>query len=297
MTSDAAPIPVVDPRPASRFVCGEVRGGNEPIHERIELPGIRGMLYSHPCRGASGGDIHYLSVCGSGLIARVFLADVAGHGETIAAVGAEMHAHLRRSVDTIDDRRVLSRLDRRLDRAGLDTMATAAIATYYPPARRLTVGYAGHPPGWLYRGHDQRWTRLDGPATAPRAQRFLDLPLGTGLSPGFTRRRFQMSVGDRILLVTDGVLEAESSDGLEFGEAGLETLLRDDRGDLDALDHHLLAALRAHVGHHDLAQDDVTFFLGEIVPGPRGPALWHVVRNRLLPRLVGRTTVELPPHG
>lgn len=294
MTPEPAAPDFVEPRQASRFVCGEVRGGNDPIHERIELPGMRGMLYSHPCRGASGGDIHYMSVCGSGLIARVFLADVAGHGETIAAVGAEMHALLRRSVDTIDDRRVLARLDAQLQRAGLDTMATAAVATYYPPARRLTVGYAGHPPGWLYRASEQRWSRLDGPSTAPRSHRFLDLPLGTGLSPGFTRRRFQMSVGDRILLVTDGVLEATSDEGHEFGEAGLEGLLRDGRADLDTLDRRLLAALRAHAGSHELAHDDVTFFLGEIVPGPRGPALWHVVRNRLLMPLIGPAVV-LPP--
>lgn len=296
MAPDAAADPL-PPQDVSRFVCGEVRGGNDIIHERIELPGLRGMLYSRPCRGATGGDIHYLSVCGSGLIARVFLADVAGHGETIAAVGSEMHAHLRLSVDTMDDRRVLERLDRRLEDAGLRTLATAAIATYYPPSRRLTVGYAGHPPGWLYRAQAQRWTRLDGPATAPRAKRLLDLPLGTSLAPGFTRRRFQMSEGDRILLVTDGVLEAMSTDGVEFGDTGLEALLRDVRGELDTLDRRLLAALRTHVGSHDLTHDDVTFFLGEIVPGPRGPALWHVVRNRLLPRLAGRTTVELPPHG
>jgi serine phosphatase RsbU (regulator of sigma subunit) len=230
-------------------------------------------------------------VCGSGLIARVFLADVAGHGDTIAAVGSEMHAHLQRSVDTIDDRRVLSRLDRRLDEAGLATLATAAIATYYPPSRRLTVGYAGHPPGWLYRAGDRRWTRLDGPATAPRAQRFLDLPLGTSLSPGFTRRRFQLDVGDRILLVTDGVLEAMSHEGLEFGEAGVEALLHDEAADLDALDTRLLDALRAHAGSHDLVHDDVTFFLGEIVPGPAGPAIWHVVRNRILRRIVGDTAL------
>lgn len=280
------------PSEASRFVCGEVRGGNNIVHERIELPGLRGLLYSRPCHGASGGDIHYLSVCGSGLIARVFLADVAGHGATIAAVGAEMHEHLQRSVDTIDDRRVLARLDRRLDRAGIATLATAAIATYYPPAQRLTVGYAGHPPGWLYRTRDLRWTRLDSPATEASGPGYFDLPLGTTLSPGFTRRRFKLGVGDRILLVTDGVLEAATPDGIEFGDAGVEALLTDGGEQLDTLGDRLLSALRSHAGSHDLAHDDVTFFLGEIVEGPRGPRLWHVVRNRLLAPLLGRVAAR-----
>jgi sigma-B regulation protein RsbU (phosphoserine phosphatase) len=277
-------------RRATGFACGEVRGGNEPIYEQVELPGIRGVLYSRPCRGGSGGDVHYVSVCGSGLLSRVSLADVAGHGETIAAVGAEMHAHLRRSVDTIDERRVLSRLDVRLDRVGLQAMTTAALATYYPPARRLTVSYAGHPPGWLYRAEPRQWTRLDGPAARRGEHAFVDLPLGTGLGPGFTRRRFRVSPGDRMLLVTDGVLEAPSPEGLPLGDAGLEAVLQAGVGhvsDPNAIAEQVLSALRDYVDSPHLSHDDVTFFVGEFVPGPPGPALWHVVKNRVLGRWAG----------
>jgi phosphoserine phosphatase RsbU/P len=101
-----------------------------PVYERVVLPGLRGVLYSRPCSGASGGDIHYLSVCGSGLLSRICLADVAGHGETVAAVGTAMHTHLLRSVDTIDERRVLTRMDSRLEASGLQAMTTAALVTY-----------------------------------------------------------------------------------------------------------------------------------------------------------------------
>ena len=101
----------------------------------------------------------------------------------------------------------------------------------------------------------------------------------------FTRHRFKVTPGDRLLLVTpvtDGVLEASSPDGRELGDAGLEALLKhaDDR--LDSLDQQLLAALHAHAERADLVHDDVTFFAAEFVPGPPGPALWHVVKNRLL---------------
>ena len=94
------------PAPPAAFACGEMKGGNGTIHAQVALPGLRGVLYSRPCAGASGGDIHYLSECGSGPLARVCLADVAGHGSAVAAVGAEMHAHLRRSVDVIATRRL-----------------------------------------------------------------------------------------------------------------------------------------------------------------------------------------------
>lgn len=275
----------VEPKTAYGLACGEVRGGNHPIHDCIELPGLRGVLYSSPCGGAHGGDVHYLSVCGSGLLSRVCLADVEGHGATIAAVGREMHAHLRGSVDIIDERRVLARLDRRLDNAGLRAQTTAVLVTYYPPSRRLSVSYAGHPPGWLYRVAEGRWVRLDGfaPATSPAT--IVNLPLGTGLSPAYTRQRVRVSPGDRLLLVTDGVLDAPSPDGREFGDGGVAAVLDGHSGDHEALAQHLLDKLRAHVGSDRATHDDVTFFLAEVVDGPPGPAIWHVVKNRFLSRL------------
>ena len=46
----------------------------------------------------------------------------------------------------------------------------------------------------------------------------------------------------------------------------------------------LINALEAHGDGSDLGHDDVTILLVEFRPGPRGPALWHVLRNRLLPQ-------------
>ena len=124
---------------------------------------------------------------------RVCLADVAGHGSDVAAVGAEMHAHLRRSVDVIDERKVLSRLNRRLNERGLGVMTTAVLATYYPPRRRLTVGYAGHPTGWLFRADTGAWTPLCGPVPPPQKPGFVDLPMGIGFTPTYSRHRFRIS--------------------------------------------------------------------------------------------------------
>jgi len=254
------------------------------VHEDVRLPGLRGVLYSRPCDGAHGGDVHYLSVCGSGLLSRVCLADVAGHGTTISAVGAEMHAHLRRSVDVIDERKVLGRLDQRLESIGLQAMTTAVLATYYPPRRRLTVSYAGHPTGWLYRASERRWTSLHLASTAPPRPAFVDLPLGTGLSPTFTRHRFRVSPGDRMLLITDGVLETTSPEDIPFDTHGITALLDARTGSYEDLAAGLLDALHTHAEADHLSHDDVSFLLAEFVEGPPGPALWHLVKNRLLRR-------------
>jgi serine phosphatase RsbU (regulator of sigma subunit) len=274
--------PETIPAPPTAFACGEVRGGNGTIHEHVELPGLCGVLYSRPCAGATGGDIHYLSVCGSGLMARVCLADVAGHGSAVAAIGTEIHAHLRRSVDVIDERKVLGRLNRRLNKNGVEAMTTAVLATYYPPRRRLTVSYAGHPTGWLFRSETRTWARLCEPVASPPEQNFVDLPMGVGFTPTYNRHRFRVSPGDRMLLFTDGVLETTSPDDTPFDTHGIETVLNRDAGSCEAVAHRLLAALHGHAASDELAHDDVTFLLAEFVAGPPGPALWHVFKNRLL---------------
>ena len=267
------------------LACGEVHGGNEPIHQAVSLPGLHGVLYSHPCHGARGGDVHYMSVCGSGLLARFCVADVMGHGELVAKVSAQMHAHLRRSVDVIDERRIFRTLDARLQELGLRAMTTAAIATYYPPSRRLTISYAGHPPAWIRSAGDSRWQRLDIVSeTAPGVA--MNMPLGSGFGSDYQRVRRRMTIGDRLLFITDGVLDAENPAGEEFGVTGVERVLQSTGGeDADVVVQALLDALARHSECARPVHDDVTIFMGEIVPGPRGPALWHVLKNRLLTRI------------
>jgi sigma-B regulation protein RsbU (phosphoserine phosphatase) len=279
--------PVTAPDRDAGFTCGEVRGGNGIIHRRVDLPGMQGVIYSRPCDGASGGDIHYLSKCGSGLMSRVCIADVAGHGSTVSAIGAEMHAHLRRSVDVIDERKVLDRFNARLEAKGLRAMTTAVLATYYPPQQRLTVCYAGHPHGWLYRAELGSWAPLRTPVPPPlKKPAFIDMPVGTGFSPTWNRHRFRVSPGDRLLLITDGVIETMSPDDRAFDTHGIEDLLNRTVNNVEELAGLLLEALHLHASAEALVHDDVTFFLAEFVDGPPGPALWHVVRNRLLQRFV-----------
>ena len=58
-----------------------------------------------------------------------------------------------------DQRSVLRRLNQELARMGLDALTTAAVASYYPPRRWLSVSYAGHHPAWFYRKRDASWRR------------------------------------------------------------------------------------------------------------------------------------------
>jgi sigma-B regulation protein RsbU (phosphoserine phosphatase) len=284
MDAPSVALPTVAQQ-APEFYCAEIWGGNRPMDGPIDVPGARGWVYSHACEGGRGGDIHYVSLCSSGLISRFCLADVAGHGEAVAKVSDEIHTLLRRYMNTLDQRRVLAELNRRLEGTKQGTMTTAAVVTYFPPAHRLSVSYAGHPPGWLYRQAEGQWSRLVPQAAGEGHTAMRDLPLAIFPQTSFSRRKERTRNGDRVLVVTDGVLEAPAPGGELFGDARLAQVLEEHAGDsVEALVHAVLAAVTAHTHDERLPHDDVTLMLLELVPGPRALGIWHGLKRRLLPR-------------
>jgi sigma-B regulation protein RsbU (phosphoserine phosphatase) len=265
-----------------RMVCSQIRGGNGAVHAPVDLPGIKGVLYSRPCVGGRGGDVYYLSICGSGLLSRICVADVVGHGEAVSQISSDMHGLLRRLMNWPDQRRVLRDLNLLLERRGLDAMATLAAITYYPPTRKLSFSYAGHPPGWLFRRSVDRWERLRLDADGRSTDAFVNGALAVTTEAAFTRSSVRVDYGDRLFIVTDGVLEAINADGELFGTDLVEQILHEQRdGTPDQIAHVLLEALDAHCEGF-ATQDDLTFLCVEFTHDLKGPALWHVLRNRVL---------------
>lgn len=263
------------------LVCNEVWGGNRTFQGPIELPGLRGVLFSQPCEGGRGGDVHYLSVCGSGLISRACLADVTGHGESVAAISQTMHDLLRRSVNRLDERKVLRRLNLSLSKLDDGSFTTAAALTYFPPTRRLSISYAGHEPAWYYDGSRQRWSRLE---TAQRKGLF-DIVLAADPRTRYTRRVRRVAIGDRLLMITDGVLEAPNAAGELFGRERLASVLQTAH-DLtpQALIPAIIEELREHTNGTPLHHDDVSILVLEFVDNLGNSALWTALRNRVFGR-------------
>jgi sigma-B regulation protein RsbU (phosphoserine phosphatase) len=269
------------PRPGDEavgLVCKEIWGGNRVFYGPIELPGIRGVLFSQPCDGARGGDVHYLSVCGSGLLSRACLADVFGHGESVASVSQVMHDLLRRSVDRVDERKVLRRLNMELSKLDNGSFTTAAALTYFPPTRRLSISYAGHEPAWYLDRARRNWLRLEPAQRAGHA----NAVLAAAPQTRYTRCTRRTSIGDRLLLLTDGVLEAPNEAGELFGHERLDAILEESRdkspGELAAT---ILQALHDHTNVVTLQHDDVSLLAVEFVENLKQPALWMVLRNRI----------------
>ena len=267
---------------ALRLVCSEVWGGNRMIDVPVELPGLRGHIYSRPCDGGRGGDVHYLAVCGAGFQSRLWISDVVGHGEAVAKVSDETHALLRRYMNQPDQRRVLVDLNARLEQIGLGAMTTAAIASYHAVKRSLSLSYAGHPPGWFYDRSRDRWTRLLLDHTTREPGGLVDGPLAVDADTTFTRVRRPAAIGDRLMLLTDGVLEAPDANGNLYGSAPLETLLNDRRhDDPDQLVRTVVEHLVERAGAAGLDHDDVTLLVVEFVSGPRTPVMWRAIKNMI----------------
>jgi serine phosphatase RsbU (regulator of sigma subunit) len=267
------------------MVCSEIWGGNRPVHTPVYLPGLVGVLYSEPCHGRQGGDVHYMSVCGSGLLSRFCLADVVGHGESVAKVSTSLHRLMRRHMNTPDQRKVLRRLNDELIQIGESAMTSMAAASFYPPRGQLSVSYAGHPPGWFYSASTREWKRLT-VATNDRSGGIQDAILAVVDNLRFTRTTVPTCEGDRFLLVTDGIAETPDGPdghGAQFGEDGIERVLNETRDDdIHGQSEALLQAMAEHRGSPSASHDDVTFLLLECTEGRKGNALLSVLRNRLL---------------
>lgn len=272
----AAPAQTTEP---PHLVCAEIWGGNHAIDVPIRLPGIRGWVFSLPAAGGRGGDIHYVSICNSGLLSRFCLADVAGHGEPVARVSEEIHRLLRQFMNHHDERRVLAELNRRLERTELTRMTTAAAVSYLPPLRTVTVSYAGHPPAWFYEHAARRWRRLPAGSREPG---LVNLPLAVERETAFSRRKLRVRPGDRLVLVTDGVLEAPAPGGVLYGDERLDRLLAEQRDEpIERLVAALVASLRTFTADPQLAHDDVTVLAVEFAPGPPAMGLGLLLKNRL----------------
>lgn len=278
-----------DGRPESiRLSCAQIRGGNGAIFAPVEMPGIDGVVLSQPSEGESGGDVYYVSICGSGLLSRFCVADVVGHGETVSAVSTAIHRAMQRLMNWTDHRRVLRRLNRLLLRKGLSAMTTMAIMTYYPPTRRLTFSYAGHLPAWYYQRSNQTWRRLVLEQSPADESVNHNCVLAVVPNAAFARGSHRVEPGDRLLVVTDGVLETFGADQAHFGTDGVESVLQTTTGQsVEQVARELVNSARRFSSDPELSHDDMTVLLLEFTEGPAGSTLGQVVRNRVL-RPLGR---------
>jgi len=154
----------------------------------------------------------------------IAVGDVSGHGMSSALVMAELRAYVRAfsqksggigEILTMTNSALISDLEQ-------GSYATLILCSLNPESRVLQFANSGHTPGYV----------LDSRGEVKRTLDSIDTPLG--FLPG---RRFGCSEpfvldpGDILVLLTDGVTDAEKPDQEQFGAERALAFIREHRGD------------------------------------------------------------------
>lgn len=293
------------PEPIERMQCMEVWGGNDHADRGVAMAGLDAAVYSAPVgQSGSGGDIHYLSSCATGRITRILIADVSGHGESVADIARELRDLMRRFINFVVPTRMILGLNRAfsaLDSRG--SFATAIVATYWAPTRTLVISNAGHPRPLWYRAKHRRWGVLssDGAARGPDDSGVYDIPLGIDAEGQYSSFGVRLSQGDIVLMYTDALTEASSPDGRMLGEEGLLRLVQGlPLSETPHLVRRLLEEVNAHRGGLPAIDDTTVLALTPNGAAPRA-SVWlglvaaaRIVRSSIRTVLAGSLALPLP---
>ncbi len=248
---------------ADRLECMEIWGGNQAADRAIAVSGMDAWVLSEPYGGdaAGGGDIHFVSTCGHGRIARFLLADVAGHGRLVNDVAIQLLRLMRKHMNRLDQTRFIRELNREFSElADKGMFATALMASYYAPTEHLVVCNAGHPRPFWYRSRLGTWHRLEHAVAGP-IEGLANLPLGIIESTDYDQFAVRLEPGDLVLLYSDAAIEARNSRGELLGEDGLLERLRHlDPTPPERFHYAVLQDLSNYRGHEP-ADDDLTVVL------------------------------------
>ena len=267
-----------DHQTTTRLACMELRGGNVAVEERFAMPGLDAWVYSQPFeQQEAGGDVHYVSTCATGRIARVLVADVSGHGSDVVETAAVLRDLMARYVNFVDGRKFFAALNRRFERlAQGGRFATAVVATYFAPTFTLSVSNAGHPPPLLWCSATRTWSFLE--QSGGGETRGRNLPLGVIDAARYDRFDVTLEPGDLVVCYTDFLNEARDPAGELISMDGLLTLAGKIDGDeAGSVLPDLLSALGA-MDAENLRRDDLTLLAFR----PNGKYARVPLRDRLL---------------
>ncbi|MFJ4831114.1 SpoIIE family protein phosphatase [Streptomyces sp. NPDC088747] len=207
-------------------------------HRLPELPGVDVVVRYVPASQETeiGGDFYAALRVGDGVLAAV--GDVVGHSLEAATVMVEIRHALRAyCVDESDPAVLAERLDRMLQRYHPEVTATVCLALIDPATGRTLIANAGHIPPLIIRDSGSAdYSKAAGPL------------LGVGL-PHPPPTELFLEPTDRLLMVTDGLIETRGTDLV----ASMETLRSAAAGALPGLDA-LCDTLLDCFGHRD---DDI----------------------------------------
>jgi sigma-B regulation protein RsbU (phosphoserine phosphatase) len=229
--------------------AARIQGGLYP-QTSPTIPGfdIAGAVW--PAKMTGGDYFDYVEMPGDAI--GIVIGDVCGHGLGSALIMAVTRAYLRPlAVSNESPGAILTRLNQFLhdDLQHDRHFVTLFLARLDPSSRTLAFASAGHLPAFVLDRAGAVKATLDSNG-CPLAL------FGTMCYP--TSDSLTLDPGDVLVLLTDGVTEAEAPDGRIFGSEGALQVIGAHRGESAmAIVHHVRDAVRHFAGQATQA-DDVT---------------------------------------
>ncbi len=180
----------------------------------------------------------------------VVVADVSGHGIEAALMMASAHARLRSLAELplgID--KILDRMNTWLfDETAGDSFVTVMMLQIDPRSRTLVYSNAGHPPAFVISESGELKSSLESLCLPLALQAEVEFSIGGPVT---------LDRGDLVLLVTDGIIETRSAQGIQFGIERMLQVVRERVGSppeeiLDSLQF----AVRNFAGTCELHDDE-----------------------------------------
>ena len=187
------------------------------------IPGFAVSGFSIPA-GAVGGDWFDFIPLGDGRWV-IVLADVSGKGMAAALLMSATRGMLRSLAEACSSpAQILSRLNRLLvEDLPTGKFVTLVYAVFDPKKSEVTFASAGHLQPVLISESEPRFIETE-----------QGLPLGIG--PGtYSEVSVSLPPGSRFVLYSDGITEATSPEGEEYGQARLKAHLRASDGSPESL--------------------------------------------------------------
>jgi sigma-B regulation protein RsbU (phosphoserine phosphatase) len=200
---------------------------------------------------AVAGDLYDFLVAGE-QGAGLFIADVSGHGVPAALIASMVKmAAVSQREHAAEPERLLAGMNAALCGNTQGQFVTAAYVHLDAVARELRYAAAGHPAMLLLRGGTVTEIAENG------------LPLAITANANYSDKTVGLEAGDRLLLYTDGLVEARNEQSELFGEDRLNAALRESsRLTPDAAADRIIASAQQWAKSQD---DDLTVLVCDFV--------------------------------
>ena len=219
-----------------------------------ELENLCIVAAYHPMAAVAGDFYDFIPI--DSPRAGFLVADVSGHGVPAALIASMIKIAMQSTVDSAQDPgEVMRRLGNILRNQLQGQFVTAAYLYIDLVACQARYSAAGHPP-LLY------W---DSAAKQVRLIESNGLLIGIFKSEEYPVHELTFKSGDRFLLYTDGLIEAENSNNEAFGDYRLSEVIRShEKASAVELSANLLKEVRLWQKAPVCQQDDITWIIVDV---------------------------------